>query len=125
MRVILATVAGLVIWALSLTFLPMLLSYWWDMQPDALASVFALSWGASLVGLLIAREAAQALSAHDHHPHAFTLTGAALVLVASILGSQFDLPVTLSALGAMLACIVDWRMLGASYNRGKRQRKGA
>lgn len=113
MRVMLATFAGLVIWALSLTFLPSLLF----MQSDAPASVFVSSWGASMVGLLIAREAAKALWVHDSRPHAFTLTVAALVLVASILGSQFALLVTLSALGALLACIVDWRSFGASYSR--------
>jgi hypothetical protein len=116
MRTFFAIIGGFIIWAIAAYLLTEFVHLSWGMDSSALP-VFLENWVASMVALLLAREAQRKIAPDDDRPHAYTLALAALLLCITLALAPLGSTLTWAILGALLACVVEWRTSGVTFKR--------
>lgn len=122
MRVVFATVVELVIWAICFVILPLLFSHLWGLDPSSPGTIVVHSWGASMVGLLLARMAGDKICKANHRPHACMLIIGLVLMIGDIVVAPLWSSVTWSRLGSIVALIVEWNAVGLSFGDLYRRR---
>lgn len=116
MRASFAVVVGFIIWAGAAYLLTEFVHLSWGMDTSALP-VFLENWIASMLALLLAREAQRKIAPEDDRPHAYTLAFAAALLCITLALAPLGSTLTWALLGGLLACAVEWRTSGVTFTR--------
>lgn len=115
MKVLLAIIAGFIVWGVTTFLLTEFVDAMWRMSGPF--GVFVENWFSSIVGLTLARDVAKRISLNDGRAEAYMICMAAALLTFTLVMSPLGSLLTWATLGGLLACLIEWRTSTPSFRR--------